>query len=87
MSKATHIRTAFAGLMPNNPTQAAEIERRIEICGTCPYSKYKSTVPNQQGQMVHQYKCTKCTCTLFKRIRTLEQTCPEGFWATDEDEE
>lgn len=84
MSKATHIRTAFTGNMPANERQAAEINRRIEICGTCPHAKYKSTVPNQTGQMVHQYKCAKCTCTLFKRIRTLEQNCPLGLWS-DED--
>lgn len=87
MSKAAHIKTAFAGTMPQNPRHAAEIERRIAICGVCPHAKYNATIPGSTGQLIHQYRCTQCTCTLFKRIMALSNHCPLGNWGEPEEED
>lgn len=87
MSKYAHIKTAFTANMPANPRHAAEVERRLVICGACPHAKWQTVVPGADGRLVHQYRCTQCTCTLFKRIMAMSNHCPLGKWGSPDAEE
>lgn len=86
MSKYSHIKTAFIGNMPANPRHAQEIERRLVICGDCPNAKWQTVIPGTDGRLVHQYRCTKCSCTLFKRIMALSNSCPTGRWSNGDND-
>lgn len=55
---------------------------RAEICSTCPFAKHSKLIAFIKDDLkeIEGFKCTKCSCPLSAKLRSLNETCPDGRW-------
>lgn len=56
---------------------------RAKICKKCAYAKvgtFERWLPSKGLEEVKGLKCSKCTCPLVAKIRSINDECPIGKW-------
>lgn len=55
-----------------NEQQILTSEERYEICKACPFKDYNSIIDFEY--------CNKCGCPLSKKVFSVDNSCPMGYW-------
>jgi len=81
--KITNIIDGFAGLaFPNKQTEEMAT-KRAEICAGCSHAKSfgaYSVIVDNKTKSIQGMKCNLCGCSLSAKVRSKNDSCPDGKW-------
>lgn len=57
-------------------------KNRAAKCSVCPFAKHSKLLAfiNDDLKEIEGFKCSKCSCPLSAKLRSLNETCPDGRW-------